>query len=56
MALGLNMLYVAFSSFCYSMAALWIASYWTRPLPESAMAGLIYRRAPTRHPETDGAA
>lgn len=48
MASGLNMLYVAFLSFCYALAALWITSYWTRPLPDAALAGLIYQRSADR--------
>lgn len=43
MAGGMNMLYVAFSTFCYSMLALWFLSYWTTPLSPEALRKLVYR-------------
>jgi hypothetical protein len=42
MAGGMNMLYVAFSTFCYSMLALWFLSYWTTPLSSDALRKLVY--------------
>lgn len=46
MAGGINMLYVAFLSFCYAMVALWFTSYFTQPLPVAQLADLVYRRDP----------
>jgi uncharacterized sodium:solute symporter family permease YidK len=44
MAAGLNMLYVAFLTFCYALTALWLVSYRTRPLPGPVLDTLVYRR------------
>jgi len=44
MAGGMNMLYVAFSTFCYSMVALWLLSYWTPQIPADVLRDLVYRR------------
>lgn len=44
MAGGLNMLYVAFTTFCYSMVVLWVSGYWTQPLQESDLKKLVYGR------------
>jgi SSS family solute:Na+ symporter len=40
---GMNMLYVAFTTFCYSLLAIWLISYWTQPLPAEALEDLVYR-------------
>jgi SSS family solute:Na+ symporter len=44
MAGGMNMLYVAFSTFCYAMVALWALSYRTAPLSSDALDQLVYGR------------
>lgn len=44
MAGGMNMLYVAFSTFCYAMTALWLLSYRTEPLAADTLDTLVYRR------------
>jgi SSS family solute:Na+ symporter len=43
MALGINMLYVAFIAFLYSLLALWLLSYLTERLPESELTELVYQ-------------
>jgi len=45
LATGLNMLYVAFLSFCYSLAALWVTGFFTRRLDDEALRSLVYRHA-----------
>ncbi len=44
MAFGLNMLYVAFLTFCYSLLTLWLTGYWTTKLDADALKDLVYRR------------
>jgi SSS family solute:Na+ symporter len=39
-----NMLYVAFATFGYSLAALWITGYWTRRLDDEMLDRLVYGR------------
>lgn len=43
MAFGLNMLYVAFITFCYSLLVLYLAGFWTRPLAAGQLEKLVYR-------------
>ena len=43
MAFGLNMLYVAFITFCYSLTVLYLAGFWTRPLASDQLEKLVYR-------------
>lgn len=45
LAIGMNMLYVAFLSFCYSLAALWITGFFTRKLDDEVLRSLVYRHA-----------
>ena len=40
---GMNMLYVAFLTFCYALVTLWLCSYWTQKLPAEALDRLVYR-------------
>jgi solute:Na+ symporter, SSS family len=40
---GTNMLYVAFATFCYALAALWLLSYRSAPLDEQQLERLVYR-------------
>ena len=44
---GVNMLYVAFSSFIYALGALWLLSGFTAPLPDKDLSKLTY--SPWRH-------
>ncbi len=44
MAGGMNMLYVAFLSFCYALAALWLTSYFTEKQTDEVLEPLVYRR------------
>ena len=39
----INFYYIAFISFCYSMLALWLLSFFTRRLPTDKLAKLTYR-------------
>ncbi len=43
LATGVNMLYVAFASFVYSLVALWVLSGYTAPHPQDDLSNLIYR-------------
>lgn len=43
MSNGMNMLYVAFTSFVYAIGALWITSFWTQRLPEEQLVDLVYQ-------------
>ncbi|MEZ5560258.1 MAG: sodium/solute symporter [Pseudomonadales bacterium] len=48
LAAGINMLYVAFLTFCYALAALWLLSYRGTALPEELLDRLVYRIARPR--------
>jgi SSS family solute:Na+ symporter len=39
-----NMLYVAFVTFCYSLVSLWITGYFTRRLDDDTLRNLVYGR------------
>jgi SSS family solute:Na+ symporter len=43
MATGMNMLYVAFVTFCYSLIALYGAGFFTEKLPAETLQRLVYR-------------
>lgn len=43
MATGMNMLYVAFVTFCYSLIALYGAGFFTEKLPTETLKRLVYR-------------
>ena len=43
MAFGLNMLYVAFITFIYSLLVLYFAGFWTRKLDDAQLQKLVYR-------------
>jgi len=43
MGTGMNMLYVAFLSFCYSVLALYLAGFWTEKLDDESLKKLMYR-------------
>lgn len=47
---GINMLYVAFLSFCYALVTLWLVSYLTPRLDEAELARLTYRIGRRRLP------
>ncbi len=40
---GLNMLYVAFLTFCYALVVIWLASYRSRALDPAELERLVYR-------------
>ncbi len=43
-ALGTNMLYVAFVTFVYALACLWVVSFFTEKLPATTLDHLVFRR------------
>jgi len=55
MASGMNMLYVAFISFLYSMTALWAFSFFSQRLPASELQELVYQLQIRRSRSGEGA-